>query len=123
METIDGTRNPILKTLKENDGVMVELQSTERAAFKQICRLSNLKYSPADETCDFDWLDFDAEVLYVNYRLHKTMISCIGNCLAITEIIPLPLVKTYVRQNDMWKPTMYPLSDAELQLRIRSLNV
>lgn len=121
METINGTKNPLLKTLKENDVVMVELRSKERANFKQICRLYNLKYTPADEKYDFDWLDFDAEVLYVNWRVHPTMVNCIGNCLAIGEIIPTGLIETYVRQNEMWKPEAYPLSDAELESKQREI--
>ena len=117
METINGTKNPIIKTLKEGDIVLVEVPSAERAAFKQICKLHNLKYYPADEQFDFDWLDFDAEILYTNYRMHKSMIKCIGNCLAIEEILDPSYVEIYVRQNDMWKPEMYQLSDVELETR------
>ena len=118
MKTINGTKNPLLKILKENDVVMVELCSTERANFKQICRLHNLKYTPTDGEFDFDWLNFDAEILYVNFRIHPTMIHCIGNCLAITEIVPIDLIETYARQNEMWNPEKYQLSDAELEAKL-----
>jgi hypothetical protein len=111
------TKNSLLKTLKENDIVIVELNSKERANYKQICRIYNLKYLPADEKFSFDWLDFDSEILYVNWRVHPTMIDCIGNCLAITEILSKELIGIYVRQYEMWKPEEYPLSDAELETK------
>lgn len=107
--------NPILKTLKEGDIVMVELVSKNGKPFKQICQLSNLKYFPADETYDSDWLEFKTEVLYTNFRMSPNAIYCIGNCLAITEVIPKELVQIYVTREGMWNPEQYPLSDEEVE--------
>jgi len=107
--------NPILKEIKNGDIVMVEMPSKLRAAYKQICKLTDIKYEPADKETPFDWLNFKSEILYTNYRLHPTMMHCIGNCLAISEIIPAELIDTYVRQNEMWRPEQYPLSDAEFE--------
>lgn len=124
MKTENGTKNPILKILKENDIVLVELPSDMRVNYFQICKIYNLKYTPSNDEFDFDWLDFNTEVLYVNWRVHPTLINqCIGNCLAITEVIPVELIETFVVQYRMWKPEEYPLSDAELERNsIRFIN-
>jgi hypothetical protein len=115
METKNGTKNPLLKTLKDGDVVMVEIPSSG-ATFKEIVKLKNLKYQPADEKFDFDWLDFDCDILYVNQRVHKDMLqSSLGNCLAITEIIPTDLIEHTARQNDMWRSDLHLMSDAELE--------
>lgn len=106
----------ILKTLKENDVVMIELHSTERANVKEICRIFNLKLIPADEKHSSDWLDFDAEVLYTNIKLHKSMLNeSLGNCQAITEKIEISQIEQVARVNDMWKADMYLMTDAELE--------
>jgi len=114
METKNGTKNPLLKTLKDGDVVMVEVPSSG-ASFKQIVKLKNLKYQSADNEFDFDWLHFDSDVLYVNQRTHKDIMQCMGNCLAITEIIPTELIEHTARQNDMWRSDLHLMSDAELE--------
>ena len=113
----------ILKTLKENDVVMIELHSSERANVKEICRIFNLKFRPSDEEHPLDWLDFDAEILYTNLKLHKSMLNeSLGNCQAITEKIELSQIEQVVRVNDMWKADMYLMSDAELEHKRNLLN-
>ena len=108
--------NPILETLKENDIVMIEVPSMERANVKEICRIYNLKFKKADEKSKLDWLDFDGEILYTNIKLHKSMLNDpTGNCMAITQKIDLEQIEQIARVNDMWKSDMYLLSDAELE--------
>ena len=110
--------NPILKTLNENDIVMIEVPSTERSDLKQICRIYNLKFEDKDDEYNFSWLKFDGEVLYTNTKLHKSMLNNpIGNCTAITEKIDLEHLEQIARINDMWKSDMYLLSDKELEYR------
>jgi len=112
------TKNPVIKDVKENDIVLFELPANNRGNYIQICRVYNLNYEPSDEEYDFDWLYFDAEVLFVNLRMHKKHIVCIGNCLAIKEIIPFELVNKYVKLYDLWKPEENTLSDAEFQREV-----
>ena len=108
--------NPILKYIKNNDIVLFELPSTERTNIKEIVRIYNLNFIPADDGFKFDWLEFEGEILYTNIRLHHSMINKpIGNCLAITEIIPNDFVEQYARANDLWKATDFLLSDNELE--------
>ena len=121
METKNGTKNPLLKILKAEDVVMVEIPSSG-ATFKQIVKLKNLKYQPADNEFDFDWLDFDSDVLYVNQRTHKDILQCLGNCLSITEIIPTELIEHIARQNDMWRSDLHLMSDAELEQKRNFVN-
>lgn len=110
--------NPILKTLKENDIVMIEIPSMERADIKEICRIFNLKYLPPNEKYNFDWLHFEVEILYTNMKLHKSMLTeSVGNCMAITEVIAEEQVQQIARINDMWKATDYLMSDAELEYK------
>ena len=109
-------KNNLLETLKENDIVMIEIPSTERSHVKEICRIYNLKFTKADEKSNFDWLDFDGEILYTNIKLHKSMMNePIGNCMSITHKIDKDHVEQMARVNDMWKSDMYLLSDAELE--------
>lgn len=112
--------NNILKSLKENDIVMIEIPSSERNDVKEICRIYNLKFIPADSKYNFDWLDFDSEILYTNMKLHKSMLNqSMGNCMAITEKIDLEQVEQIARVNDMWKADKYLLSDAEFEHKQR----
>ena len=121
METKNGTKNPLLKSLKDGDVVMVEIPSSG-ATFKQIVKIKNVKYQSADDEFDFDWLDFESDVLYVNRRTHKDILQCMGNCLAITEIIPPELIEHTARQNDMWRSDLHLMSDAELEQKIKFVN-
>lgn len=108
--------NRILETLKENDIVMIEVPSMNRANVKEICRIYNLKFKKADVERKLDWLEFDGEILYTNIKLHKSMLNdpC-GNCLAITHKVDAEQLEQIARVNDMWKADMYLLSDAELE--------
>jgi hypothetical protein len=117
METKNGTKNPILKTLKDGDVVMIYIPFPSGQSARQIVRLKNIKYLPADDKFDFDWLDFDCDVLYVNQRTHKDVLQCWGNCVSIAEVIPADLIEITARQNDMWLWDLYQLSDAELEYR------
>ena len=108
--------NPILETLKENDIIMIEVPSTEIASVKEICRIYNLKFKKAGSETKLDWLDFDGEILYTNFKLHKSMLNKpSGNCMAITHKIDVEQLEQIARVNDMWKSDMYLLSDAELE--------
>ena len=93
---------------------MLEIPSSGMSA-KQIVKLKNLKYEPADDEYDFDWLEFEGDVMYVNMRTHPKNMTPMGNCLSITEIIPAELVEITARQNDMWRSDMYLMSDAEFE--------
>lgn len=116
--------NPLLKNIKEGDIVLMEIQSSERNSFKEICKLSNLNFQPADKEFNFDWLEFEGEILYTNFRLHKSMLDKpMGNCLSITEIIPIDLVETYVRINDMWRANNFLMSDQELEYKQSKITI
>ena len=114
MKTINGTKNPILKTLKDGDIVMIEVSD-----YKQIVKLKNIQYKPLNKKFDSDWLEFDSEVLFTNTRMHKNNMTALGNCLAITQIIPNEIVENIASQNKMWKADMYLLSDEEVELMTR----
>ena len=76
------TKNPILKTLKNGDIVMLALEYNEDGQSiikKQIVKLKNIKYIPPDDDHDFDWLEFDGDVLYSNCKVP----AFVGNCIAI----------------------------------------
>jgi len=110
--------NPILKTLKENDLVLIEVPSIESYNLKEIVKISNLKLDD-----DNGWLDFDAEVLYTNTKMHKSMLNeAHGNCMAISETVdPLHLIQ-FARLHDMWKPDKFLMSDAELESKQLQIN-
>lgn len=116
MITDNGTKNPLIKILKDGDVVLMEIPSISRTLM-QIVRLKNLKYQPANEEFDFDWLEFEGDVLYVNARHHQSMLSPIGNCLSITEIIPTELIENYAKKYDMWRSDLHLLSDAEFEVK------
>ncbi len=101
---------------------MIEVPSNG-FTFKQICRIFNLRYIPVDDRYSFDWLHFDSEVLYLNIRLHKSAMTSLGNCMAITEIIPIEIIETIARNNDMWKSDKYQLSDTEFEAKKLSCNL
>lgn len=107
--------NPIINDVKVGDLILIEIQSSERSAFKQIIKITECNLLPADEKYSFAWLDFKATIEYTNYRLHQTMLDKpSGNCLSFTEIIPLELLETLVRNEGMWKASLYLMSDNEL---------
>jgi len=104
-------KNLIVKSLQENDIVMLEIPSMERNTLKQICRIYNLRF-----ISDQDWLYFDGAVLYTNWKLHKSMLNDpMGNCMSITEKIDPKQLEQISRVNDMWKSDLYLLSDDEWQ--------
>jgi hypothetical protein len=86
--------------------------------------MKNLEFHPIDERYSFDWLDFEVDVLYTTSRMHPTLLNqCIGNCMAIKEIIPESIVEMYAINHNMWKATDYMLSDKELDaIRTRITN-
>lgn len=112
--------NPLLKTLKENDIVLIEIRQPNpvRPPSIQIARINNLKFIPKDESCSFDWLDFDGEILYTNARLHKSILKKpIGNCYAIKEKLPNneKFLENYANINGLWKAELYMYSDEEVE--------
>ena len=107
--------NPLLKLIKEGDLVLMEISGFTSVA-KQICRLKNIKFQPANEEYNFDWLDFEVDVLYTSIRMHPTLLNqCIGNCQAIKEIIPEGILEIVAKNYNVWKADEYMLSDAELE--------
>lgn len=116
--------NPILKTLKEGDIVLIEIGSQIRLPIKQICKIYNLNFQPADEKFSFDWLEFDGDILYTNYKLHPSMLKKpAGNCMAIIEVIPRRLLPQYTKVNMMWKPEDYPMSNEELEYMEQKMEI
>jgi len=116
-----------LKELKENDIVMMEIPSMVRTTLKQICRIYNLKFIPVvDESLKKyadGWLYFDGEVLYTNFKLHKSMAKPMGNCMSITEKITPKHLEQLSRVNDMWKADLYLLSDAEMEHKRNTMDL
>lgn len=107
--------NPILKTLKENDIVLLEIAGNG-PPIKQIARIFNLKFQKADDEYDFDWLNFDSEVLYTNMKLHETEKNkTFGNCLAIIEKVEESHLEQYSKSLYMWNVDEYKLSDEEFE--------
>lgn len=103
--------NPIIKELKENDLVLLEIPSSERPTLKQICRIYNFRFLEGQV-----WLYFDGTVLYTNFKLHRSMLKRVmGNCMSITEKIDPEHLEQYSRVNDLWKADLYLLSDAEVE--------
>lgn len=116
--------NPILKTLVDGDVVMMEVPSSLRNSLKQICRITNLKFTEAENDRKFDWLEFDGEVLYTNTRLHKSHLNDpIGNCLAITEKLTNSDIAKIAKINNLWAFSDDLMSDAELEYaKARAVN-
>ena len=107
------TENVLLKDISENSVVLMELfGSIDKPAAKQFCKIYNIKFIPKDEKCSFD-----CEVLYTNFRMHKSMLnSPMGNCLSITEIIPNEMnLDLYASSLGLWKADLHSLSDNELK--------
>lgn len=117
--------NPLSKIVKEGDIVLIELEGMRYNSpiSRQICRLKNLKYEPADEKYNFDWLYFEVDVLYTSMRTHPSLLNeCVGNCLAIKEIIPEGIADMYAKNHNMWPATEFMLSDEELEAMYEQLN-
>lgn len=110
--------NPLLKIINNGDVVMIENIGLTGPTVMEICRLKNTVFTGADTKCSIDWLEFDAEILYTNLRLHPSMLNdSMGNCRAIIEIIPEELIDRIARANDMWPATDHMLSDVELEAK------
>lgn len=118
--------NPILKTLKEGDVVLLALDSMSpgQPTHRQIVRLKNLEYQPKDNEFDFDWLTFEGEVLYTSIRVHPSNRNFIlTNCLGIVEKLNDFLVEKYQKDYNLFRPDEHQLSDEELeygQLRLEN---
>jgi hypothetical protein len=107
--------NPLIYVVKENDVVFFNITGFSGAA-KQLCRVYDLKLIPADEVCSIDWLEFKVDVLYASQRMHPSVMNnCIGNCLAMQEIVPEPIMEMFAKNHNMWKADEYMMSDAELE--------
>lgn len=103
--------NPILKTLKENDIVFMQV-----GTILQICRIYDLEYDPKESKHIKDWLEFKGEVLYTNHKLHESMLHTpSGNCMSIIEVISPSHLQQYARSKDLWLAKEYLMSDDELQ--------
>ena len=120
-----GTKsNPVLPLIREDHYVFMEMFGRYgEVPIRQIVRVYDLKYEPEDNQYDFNWLNFKGEVIYTNFRMHPEMInSPAGNCLSITEIIPIALLERFAANHNMWLATEFPLSDEELQAKSDELD-
>jgi hypothetical protein len=110
--------NPVLKTIKDGDLVLFHSPAVVSMAglspeVYQIARLTNVKYLPPDQRYSFDWLDYDAELLYSTIQLPEDNMKTSLNCLAISQVIPNDLLENTVHSFRLFDPRKYPLSKAE----------
>lgn len=85
-------------------------------SYYQIVKLKNLNYQPPDENYNFEWLEFEGDVLYTNSRTHSSTQNLIlGNCKAIEEKLNDFLIEHYVKMYNLWKPTENQMSDLEFE--------
>jgi len=111
--------NPILKTLKENDIVLISVPSWNRTDLKQIVKLNQIEFQPSTEEFNFDWIDFDGEVLYTNVRMNLENQNFIfGNCLAICEKVNPDFMEQTAKIHDLWKAGENVMSEEEYQYEI-----
>lgn len=120
--TIDSNmQNPILKNIKDGDVVLMEMESRYDTPHRNLVRLSNVEYIPAGtehegSTFDFDWLEYDADVLYTNKKMHSSWLDKgVCNCLGITEIVEEELIEKYVQTYNMFDAKKYTVSDEEAE--------
>jgi hypothetical protein len=110
--------NPILKTLKVGDVVLLSMPGNHfsmNPPIRQIIKLTKAEYEKPNEN-GLDWLNFDGEVLYTTQRVHPSEPNLIfGNCLAISEKLNDFLVQKYKIDYMMFAPNENVLSDEELE--------
>lgn len=112
--------NPILKTLKEEDIVLLELPGStifNEPAIRQVIKIKNLKYEPEDEEYpNTNWLHFDAEVLLTTVRVPKDKENALfTNCMGIKEVLNVFLVEKYKKDYMMFHPSENQLTEEEYQ--------
>lgn len=112
--------NPILKVLKDNDVVLLEIPASHffnQTAIRQVVRLNNLKYEPEDEKHpNINWLHFDAEVLLTTVRVPKGKENTIfASCMGIKEVLNDFLIEKYKKDFMMFHPSENQLTDEEFQ--------
>ena len=113
--------NPLLKVLKENDIVlfaptsMHPLQALPNVIV--ISRISNLKFSPADNRRKIDWLECKQEVLYCNYRLRPSQLIGIYNMTGATEVILPELLEHTAKIYNLLDTKKYILTEEECKIR------
>lgn len=112
--------NPILKILKENDVVLLEIPASMRfnqPAIRQIVKIKNLKYEPEDEEHpNTNWLHFDGEVLQTTTRVPKGGENVLfANCLGIKEILNDFLVEKYKKDFMMFPPSENQYTEEEYE--------
>lgn len=114
--------NPILKTLSDGDIVVLECPNVNGTQSIQICRITNVKFTPADERCGLDWLDFKRDILYTNVHLHKVDIANgigTGGCMSITKKLGSDTeMELFAKANGLWSSSQYLLTDEELKYRL-----
>ena len=108
--------NPILKTLSVGDIVLVHIPTdvwSRTAPIRQIVKLTKADYEPG---ADFDWMNFEGEVIFTSERVHASEPNLIfGNCLAISEKLNPFLIEKYKKDFMLFPPTENQLSDEELE--------
>ena len=112
--------NPILRVLKENDVVLLELPVSIRfnqPAIRQVVKVSNLKYEPEDEKHpNTNWLYFDGEVLLTTERVPKGKENALFcNCLGVKEILNNFLIEKYKKDFMMFPPSENQYTEEEYQ--------
>lgn len=112
--------NPVLKTVKEGDLVlfhspgMVSMHGFVPDLY-QIARLTNIKLLEADDKYNFEWLEYDADLLYSSVQLPEDSMEPSLNCMAISQIVPSELLDNLVHSFRLFDPRKYPLSKEEVE--------
>jgi hypothetical protein len=108
--------NPLLKDLKLNDMVLIEVPMGNQPPAKQIVKLTKVDFKPSNDEHDLDWLDFDCEVIYTNQKTHPSNLTLsYGNCYTITQLVDEKHLKLLAKAQGLWKPLDFPMTDAELE--------
>jgi len=112
--------NPILRVVKENDVVLLEIPATIRfnqPAIRQIVKIRNLKYEPEDEKHpNTNWLHFDGEVLLTTERVPKGKENVLfANGFGIKEVLNEFLIEKYKKDFMMFHPSENQYTEEEYQ--------